>query len=186
MSKSKWLHVVLLELCNSVWTMTSLVCFLYFPHSIHICFKFPFFEFPHYTAFGWSCFLKKSEVSAWMVAHVFQCKLAIRWKLKMKACTRLRPSFYRILFQCEILLSLFKFCAINLLRSYKNTKVRQWPHRNYAGCALLCSSIGCGLVLCWLCFNNVVISDHTCVFGCGNAFEMPVLRFHDQPVGHWY
>jgi len=39
-------------------------------------------------------------------------------------------------------------------------------------------------MLCRLYFNNIVISGHICVFGCGNV-EMPLLvRFHDQPVGH--
>jgi hypothetical protein len=37
-------------------------------------------------------------------------------------------------------------------------------------------------------FNNIVISGHICVVGCGNMdvfFEMPVLlRLHDQPAGH--
>jgi len=38
-------------------------------------------------------------------------------------------------------------------------------------------------MLCGLYFNNIVISGHTYIFGCGNM-EMPVLvRFHDQ-LGH--
>jgi hypothetical protein len=86
----------------------------------------------------------------------------------VKACTRFRHLFYRILFQCEILLIVFKSCAINLLRSYKNVKVRQQSCSNYAGCTVLCC-----LMLCRLYFNPTVISGHICVFGCRNV-DMPL------------
>ena len=66
--------------------------------------------------------------------------------MKVKACTRFRHLVYRIPVQCEILLIVFKFFAINLLRSYKNNKVRQWSCGNVQGvlfCAVLLGGALC-------------------------------------------